>query len=84
MIAVFARPVVDLNLNGKHMAYHRSIDMKVNVRMLTLTDTVWNNKYRIAKFIIVIYEFCSIYKSIYLFQHKTKFIIKYQLQRKYY
>jgi len=40
MIAVFARAVVDLNLNGKHMAYHRSIDMKVSVKMLILTDTV--------------------------------------------
>lgn len=39
-IAVFARPVVDLNRNGKHMAYQRSIDMKVSVKTLTLTDTV--------------------------------------------
>lgn len=42
MIALFARPVVDLNLRGKHIAYHRSIDINVRVNMLTVTDTVCN------------------------------------------
>lgn len=40
MIAVFALPVVDLNRRGKHIAYQRSIDIKVSVNMLTVTETV--------------------------------------------
>lgn len=39
-MAVFARPVVDLNLSGKQMAYHRSTEIKVSVRTETVTDTV--------------------------------------------
>lgn len=38
-IAVFALPVVDLNFNGKHIAYHLSIDINVNVNTDTTTDT---------------------------------------------
>lgn len=44
MIAVFALPVVDLNLSGKHMAYHLSTDMKVKVSTDTVTETAWNKK----------------------------------------
>jgi hypothetical protein len=40
MMAVFARPVVDLNLSGKQMAYQRSTEMKVSVSTDTATDTV--------------------------------------------
>lgn len=39
-IAVLALLVVDLNFRGKQMAYHRSIDMKVRVRIDTVTDTL--------------------------------------------
>jgi hypothetical protein len=40
MMAVFARPVVDLNLSGKQMAYQRSTEMNVRVSTDTATDTV--------------------------------------------
>lgn len=39
-MAVLARDVVDLNFNGKQMAYQRSNDMNVRVSTLTATDTV--------------------------------------------
>lgn len=39
-IAVFARPVVDLNFKGKQIAYHLSIEMKVNVNTDTVTETL--------------------------------------------
>lgn len=43
-IAVLARPVVDLNLSGKQIAYQRSTEMKVSVSTDTITDTDWNKK----------------------------------------
>lgn len=45
MIAVLARPVVDLNLSGKQMAYQRSTDMNVSVSTDTATETVCNIYY---------------------------------------
>jgi hypothetical protein len=44
MMAVFALPVVDLNLSGKQMAYQRSTEMKVSVCTEMATDTVWNTE----------------------------------------
>lgn len=41
MIDIFARVVVDLNFNGKQIAYQRSTEMNVNVSTETATDTVW-------------------------------------------
>lgn len=35
-----ARPFVETYRNGKHIAYHRSSDMNVNVNTDTVTDTV--------------------------------------------
>lgn len=37
---ILARAVVDLNFNGKQIAYHRSTEMNVNVKTDTATDTV--------------------------------------------
>lgn len=39
-MAVLARPMVDRNLSGWHMAYHRSTEMNVNVSTETDTETV--------------------------------------------
>lgn len=35
-----ARTLVETYRKGKHIAYHRSMDMNVNVRTDTVTDTV--------------------------------------------
>lgn len=35
-----ARTLVETYRNGKHIAYHRSMDMNVNVKTDTVTDTV--------------------------------------------
>lgn len=43
-MAVFALFVVDLNLSGKQMAYHLSMDMNVRVNTETVTETVWKKK----------------------------------------
>ena len=43
-MAVLARPVVDLNLSGKQMAYQRSTEMNVSVSTDTVTDTDCNKK----------------------------------------
>jgi hypothetical protein len=40
MIAVLARPVVDLNFNGWQMAYQRSMEIDVSVMTDTVTETV--------------------------------------------
>lgn len=39
-MAVLARPIVDRNLRGWHMAYQRSTEMNVNVSTETDTETV--------------------------------------------
>lgn len=50
-IAVLARPVVDLNLSGKQIAYQRSTDMKVSVRTDTVTDTDCKHNKNIYSFL---------------------------------
>ena len=42
-MAVLARPMVDRNLSGWHMAYQRSTEMKVSVNTETDTETVCLN-----------------------------------------
>lgn len=39
-----ARPFVDTYRSGKHIAYQRSSDIKVNVSTDTVTDTVYKRK----------------------------------------
>lgn len=40
MMAVLARPVVDLNFKGWQMAYHRSMEIDASVMTETVTETV--------------------------------------------
>lgn len=40
MMAVLARPVVDLNFSGWQMAYQRSMEIDVSVITETVTETV--------------------------------------------
>jgi hypothetical protein len=49
MMAVLARPVVDLNLRGKQMAYQRSTEMNVSVSTETVTDTVCNREHKFVQ-----------------------------------
>lgn len=44
IMEIFARVVVDLNFNGKQIAYHRSTEMKVRVSTETATETVWKQR----------------------------------------
>lgn len=39
-----ARPFVDTYRNGKQIAYHRSIEMNVNVSTDTVTETVYTER----------------------------------------
>ena len=43
-MAVLARPIVDRNLRGWHMAYQRSTEMNVSVSTETDTETVCKQK----------------------------------------
>ncbi len=40
IMEILALVVVDLNFSGKHMAYHLSTEMNVNVSTDTATETV--------------------------------------------
>lgn len=55
IIDILARIVVDLNFRGKHMAYHRSTEINVNVSTETATDTVCNKVN-----VWVLQELCSV------------------------
>lgn len=43
-IQITARPGCGLYRNGKQMAYHLSIEMKVNVKIDTVTETVYDKR----------------------------------------